>query len=247
LTKKVEAGPSLLAEARVGLRGFMMIEPLRPDVGLIIAAGLRDTWSVRPYLDLLLPQVQQVAVESSLGTMVCIGNAPWLTEELWSRGFETSEWLSAFERVGSEPPPKPAKRPAAIRTAHKDDLSTIMALDRLAFDRIWHKSIRNLNEALARASSFTVASLDGRIVAYEWCEIYGQQAHLTRLAVHPDYQGRGIGTQLLYQAIVDAIEAGAELISLNTQEDNHRSRALYRRYGFVDTKRRMPVLCKELK
>jgi len=122
-----------------------------------------------------------------------------------------------------------------------------MALDRLAFDRIWHKSIRNLNEALARASSFTVASLDGRIVAYEWCEIYGQQAHLTRLAVHPDYQGRGIGTQLLYQAIVDAIEAGAELISLNTQEDNHRSRALYRRYGFVDTKRRMPVLCKELK
>ena len=204
LTHKVDTGPNILAEDKVGLRGFMMIEPLRADTGQIIAAGLRDTWSVSPYLDLLLPRLQRVAVENSLKTLICIGNAPWLTDELWSHGFELREWLTTFERVGTERPPKPSKLPARIRTPHKDDLPAIMALDRLAFDQIWHKSLRNLNEALAKAHSFLVATLDERIVAYEWCEIYGQQAHLTRLAVHPDYQGRGIGGQLLYQAVVDA-------------------------------------------
>jgi ribosomal-protein-alanine N-acetyltransferase len=224
----------------------MILEPLQPNVGLLVAAGLRDTWSVRPFLDLLLPQVQRVALDKSLETMVYIGSAPWLTDELWSRGFSTSEWLAAYERVGTELPPKPAKQPALIRTAHKDDLSSIMALDRVAFDHIWHKSLRNLNEALARASSFTVATLGGRIVAYAWCEIYGKHAHLTRLAVHPSCQGQGIGRQILYQAMVDVLDAGADLITLNTQEKNRRSRALYRQYGFVDTKNRMPVLCKEL-
>ena len=91
-----------------------------------------------------------------------------------------------------------------------------------------------------------VAILDDRLVAYEWCDIYQRHAHLTRLAVHPDYQGRGIGGQLLYRAITDALEAGADQITLNTMESNQRSRALYERFGFVDTKQRLPVLWKDL-
>ena len=91
-----------------------------------------------------------------------------------------------------------------------------------------------------------MAVVDNRIVAFEWTELYEQHAHLTRLAVHPDYQGQGIGRQLLYQAIVDALNAGADLITLNTQETNQRSLALYKRFGFIDTGLRMPVLYKSL-
>jgi hypothetical protein len=40
--------PSLVAEDQAGLRGFMVIEPQYPEVAVIIAAGLRDTWGVRP-------------------------------------------------------------------------------------------------------------------------------------------------------------------------------------------------------
>ena len=204
LHAKIDSVPSFLAEDQVGMRGFMIIEPLQPDVGLIIAAGLRDTWSVKPYLDLLLPQVEQAAGYNRLRALVCIGNAPWLIDELRSRGFKTHEWIIAFERIGTDLPPSPPQTPALIRTAHYNDLSTLLALDRLAFTHIWHKSLGNFSQALAKAASFSVAIIDGRIAAYEWCEIYGQHAHLTRLAVHPDFQGRGIGAQLLYQSIVDA-------------------------------------------
>ena len=246
LNTRAKTFPCLLAEDSVGLRGFMMIEPVQPDVGLFVAAGLRDTWGVKPYLDSLLPPMERVAINKSLKELLYIGNTPWLTDELQARGFEVREWVMAFERIGTNYPPEPIYTTALIRTAHLRDLPILLKLDKLAFHRIWHKSPGNFSEALAKAVSFAVAAVDDRIVAYEWCELYGQHAHLTRLAVHPKYQGQGIGAQLLRQAIVDAIKAGANLITLNTQESNYRSRGLYERFGFVDTGQRIPVLWKLL-
>lgn len=244
---KIKNTLGFVAEDRVGLRGFMMIESLQPDAALVVGAGLRDTWGIRPFLDLLLPEVQQAAVDNGLPALVHIGSAAWLVDELKARGFEIKEWVIAFERLGINPPAKPARAPARVRTAHYNDLPALLNLDRLAFGHIWHKSLGNFSEALARAASFTVALIGDQMVAYEWCEIYKEHAHLTRLAVHPDYQGQGIGAQLLYQAVTDALAAGANLMTLNTQENNRRSRALYERFGFVDTRQRIPVLWKDLR
>jgi len=246
LETKIKYIPGFLAEDKVGLRGFMMIEPMQPEVALIVGAGLRDTWGIVPFLDVLLPKVQQSAAARELSALVYIGNAAWLVDQLRVRGFETREYVVAFERLGIEPPPYPTPAPAQIRTAHYNDLPALLNLDQQAFGSIWHKTPGNFSEALAKAISFNVALIDGWIVAYEWCEIYREHAHLTRLAVHPDYQGRGIGAQLLYQAITDALTEGANIITLNTQESNHRSRALYERFGFVDTRQRMPVLWQDL-
>jgi ribosomal-protein-alanine N-acetyltransferase len=246
LHAKTKQNPGLVAEDDVGLRGFMMIEPLSSSVALLIAAGLRDTWSVQPFLDVLLPEMEKVAREHNLKALVYIGNASWLVDELRARRFETREWIVAFERFGQDPPPQPPQLPAHIRTAHNSDLPVLLELDDLAFDHIGHKTAGNFSEALARADSFKVAIIDDQIVAYEWCELYGLRAHLTRLAVHPQYQGRGIGAQLLYHAITDALAAGAQRITLNTQENNYRSRALYERFGFAFNQQRMPVLWKDL-
>ncbi len=246
LGAKIKTMPGVLAEDRVGLRGFMVIEPQPPDIALFVAAGLRDTWSVKPYLDRLLPAIEQAARTENLWNLVHIGRADWLVDELRRHGFETREWIVVFERIGVEPPPA-VPAPAAMRTAHHKDLPALLALDALTFEHIWRKSAGKFSEALASADSFMVAEVAGRIVGYEWCEIYGQHAHLTRLAVHPGYQGHGIGTQLLHWAITDALARGVNQVTLNTQEDNYRSHSLYRRFGFVNTGQRMPILWKDLK
>jgi ribosomal protein S18 acetylase RimI-like enzyme len=237
--------PGFLAEDKGGLRGFIIMEPQRPYTALIIAAGLRDTWSVKPYLDLLLPEIEHVARLEQLPALAHIGNVAWLVDELLARGFKIHEWVLAFERHGVEPPP-PAPTPAWIRSAHYTDLPAILALDGLAFNHIWRKSAGNFSEALANADSFALAEIDGQIVGYTWYERYNRHAHLTRLAVHPASQGRGIGAQLLHRAITDALSNGVNMITLNTQENNYRSRSLYERFGFVHTQQRMPVLWKDL-
>jgi hypothetical protein len=96
LRTKIEALPGFLAEDSTGLRGFMVIEPIGPNVALLVAAGLRDTWSVRPYLELLLPEIEQDARARQLSSLVYIGNAQWLIGELDQRGFETHEWMMAY-------------------------------------------------------------------------------------------------------------------------------------------------------
>lgn len=247
LRSKIGQVPGFLAEDRVGLRGFLMLEPFPPGSALIIAAGLRDTWSVPPFLDLLLPPCEQAARNLEASGLVHVGTFAWLVDGLVSHGFETREWIVVYERQGQAPPPNLTRAMVPIRTAHQKDLPTIAALDGLAFEHIWHMTVGNLREALARAVSFAVAVIDNRVVAYEWCEMHNRHAHLTRLAVHPAYQGQGIGAQLLHRAISDALNHGANAITLNTQENNERSRMLYQRFGFTNTGERLPILWKSLK
>ncbi len=246
LYAKLGSNPGFVALDSVGLRGFIVVEPTPPNSTLIVAAGLRDSWSLSAFLDVLLPKAEQATLNNQLKAIVYIGNSVWLVDELPHYGFKTREWIVTFERFNVNPPPPPDLTPAEIRTAHRRDLPALLSLDDLVFDHIWHKSASNFNQALASADSFTVAIIDNKIVAYQWCEVYGRQAHLTRLAVHPEYQGRGIGAQMLHRAIVDVLNLGVDVITLNTQETNKRSQTLYTRFGFVNTRQRMPVLWKDL-
>jgi ribosomal-protein-alanine N-acetyltransferase len=246
LTAQLDRFSGFLAEDAVGLRGFIIMDPLQAGIGLLVATGIRDTWNTTPFLDLLLPRIVQAARDHQLTTLIHIGNTPWLIDELKNRQFAPCDWLLAFERVDDTLPPPPKIASARLRTAHVSDLPELMELDNLAFEHIWHKSGSNISEALAQAASFTVAVVDNKIVAYQWCEMFDRHAHLTRLAVHPQYQGRGIGAQLLHQAITESLNMGADIITLNTQENNQRSQRLYQRFGFVSTRQRIPVLCRDL-
>lgn len=237
--------PGLLAEDQVGLRGVMIIEPQHPDVAVIIVAGLRDTWGVRPYFELFLPEIERMAQAQALSALIYIGYEAWMIENLPHYGFAAREWMLMFERFGSGLPPDTLE-PATLRVAHRQDLPTIRKLDELAFTHLWHKPAEYFNEALATADSFVVAEVEGEIVGYEWCEMYQKRGHLTRLAIHPAYQGRGIGAQLLRRALLDALTNSVTLITLNTQETNLRSQALYTRFGFTQTNQRVPLLWKDI-
>jgi ribosomal-protein-alanine N-acetyltransferase len=107
-----------------------------------------------------------------------------------------------------------------------------VSLDEHIFGSLWHKPTNNFEEALARAFMFTVAELDGQIVGYQWCEKHERHGHITRLGVRPGWEGQGVGTRLLTEALAAMVKAGITWVTLNTQESNLRSRMLYERHGF---------------
>ena len=68
-------------------------------------------------------------------------------------------------------------------------------------------------------------------VEYRPAEIY-----LSRIEIHPKYQGDGIGTRLISTLIDEARRNGQDLV-LDVLTVNHRAQALYQRLGMTEVAR----------
>ncbi len=69
------------------------------------------------------------------------------------------------------------------------------------------------------------------IVDYRPAEIY-----LSRIEIHPGYQGHGIGTRLISALIHEAAQRGQDLV-LDVLAVNNRAQALYQRLGLNEVAR----------
>jgi ribosomal protein S18 acetylase RimI-like enzyme len=126
-------------------------------------------------------------------------------------------------------PPTPTQ--LTFTGLYPDQLDELAILDATTFDPLWHFGRRDLFELLMRGR-MQVAWWGGQMVGYSAvCANSQSEGQLARLAVHPNFQGRGIGRALLGDAIRYA--AGEFLVLvLNTQINNSRSQSLYRGLGF---------------
>lgn len=66
------------------------------------------------------------------------------------------------------------------------------------------------------------------------------EAHITTIAVHPEYRGRGIGELMLASLIGIAYDIHARSVTLEVRVSNVIAQQLYRKYGFYQagTRRR---------
>ncbi|MFZ5597601.1 MAG: ribosomal protein S18-alanine N-acetyltransferase [Bacillota bacterium] len=83
-------------------------------------------------------------------------------------------------------------------------------------------------------SLYTVALVDGRVVGYSGMWIVLDEAHITNIAVHPDYRGKGYGRVLLEDLLGRAAVMGALKITLEVRVSNHVARTLYQSMGFIE-------------
>ena len=82
-----------------------------------------------------------------------------------------------------------------------------------------------------------VAEEDGRIVGAVWTRIMDDYGHVDNftpsfaISLHPEYRGRGIGTELMKQMLKLLKEQGYEKASLAVQKANYAVR-MYKKVGF---------------
>ena len=77
-----------------------------------------------------------------------------------------------------------------------------------------------------------MARVDKEVVGYGGLICYGDEAHITNIAVDPMHQGHGIATRLLRELIPQAIEMGARAVSLEVRVTNWGAQRIYARFGF---------------
>ncbi len=65
-----------------------------------------------------------------------------------------------------------------------------------------------------------------------------EEAHITILAIDPQYQGKGLGQALLFALLVSAWKRKLERATLEVKVSNQRAINLYKKFGFKEAGRR---------
>ena len=68
--------------------------------------------------------------------------------------------------------------------------------------------------------------------AYAIYQVIFNESHLLNLAVHPQFQGKGVGRDLLRALMADSFKKGALSIFLEVRPSNEAGRKLYESHGF---------------
>lgn len=141
------------------------------------------------------------------------------------------------ERKTNPPPPVTA----IVRPMEMSDIEEVGLVDREAFESMWVISSQALKLAYLQSAHASVVELDGKLIGYELSTANGSSAHLARVAVHPDHQNESIASNLVHNMISYFHRHNIFSITVNTQQENHSSQALYRKMGFHLTGERYPI------
>jgi ribosomal-protein-alanine N-acetyltransferase len=237
--------PFLLLEDEAKLRGFLGCSALRLPQARLSAAGLVDRMPVSHWLERLLPPCLEYLRDVGATSLSYIGSAAWLAETLQERGFRLISHITAYEKHDLSIP-HAGSRVVDVRPVEPGDFPPLVSMDELGFHPLWRNTTETFERWLATVPYFTVASVGKCPVGYCYCSADSGHGHLIRMTVHPTWQGQGIGTRLLADAMRFFREAGVQLVTLNTQEENERAQWLYRRFGFQLLGREAVALWKDL-
>ncbi|HZS78897.1 MAG TPA: ribosomal protein S18-alanine N-acetyltransferase [Ktedonobacteraceae bacterium] len=83
-----------------------------------------------------------------------------------------------------------------------------------------------------RSSSATQSPELASILGFAGLWLMVDEAHITTIAMHPDYQGRGLGEFMLASLIDIAYDIKARWVTLEVRVSNYVAQNLYRKYGF---------------
>ena len=78
---------------------------------------------------------------------------------------------------------------------------------------------------------FDIILVDGAACGYTLVENRADAIHVVELVLCPEYQNRGIGSELLRSTVFRAEEEGKP-VRLRTCIENHRAQSFYKRHGF---------------
>jgi ribosomal protein S18 acetylase RimI-like enzyme len=171
-----------------------------------------------------------------------ISTQHWLESILSEFGFICPQKIVMLEWTRQSFEAHPAPNGITLRPMTVDDLLRVAEVDAVAFEPLWQNPLPALKKAFSQAAYASVAENESGMVGYQLSTGNPFGAHLARLAVRPEAQGRGIASALISDLMLNVYhDESASHITVNTQSNNATSLALYKKAGFHLTGEEYPV------
>lgn len=122
----------------------------------------------------------------------------------------------------------------AIRRMIACDIDAVVDVEQQSFSLPWSREafVMEINK---NELSYYLVMLDGKkVIGYAGMWIIVDEAHVTNIAILPEYHGRGLGKQLVNDLIQKARNRGAQRMTLEVRQTNEIAKRLYAGLGFVE-------------
>ena len=149
----------------------------------------------------------------------------------------------ALMRLGLDEPIRAPQH--LVARDDQPDLDAMLAIDEASFPAFWRFDCLALVEstqATPKSSVFVIKDGDMGIAGFAVVGYGHAISYLQRVAVHPDWQGQGMGRSLVRAAGRSARRHGSRAILLNTQFDNTPAIGLYEDEGYIQISESLAVL-----
>ena len=132
----------------------------------------------------------------------------------------------------------------AIRAMRADDIPRVMAIDSLSFPNPWPETTYRFEISENPSAHLLVLEVEAeqartQVIGFAGYWFIIDEAHISTLAIHPDWRGRGMGQVLLRALLREAAWRGALSATLEVRRGNRVAQRLYERHGFAVVGRRL--------
>lgn len=121
-----------------------------------------------------------------------------------------------------------------LRQMTVGDIKELIQLEREVYEGQipWTKSAF-LSELYSKYNHQYICLLsEGQIIGFIGIRVVLEDGHVTNIAIHPNYQGQGLGTLLIQEVEKFAKKQKCQTMSLEVRISNRDAQRLYRQLGF---------------
>ncbi|PWW17653.1 ribosomal-protein-alanine N-acetyltransferase [Cytobacillus oceanisediminis] len=121
-----------------------------------------------------------------------------------------------------------------FRFMNEQDIDDVLEIEQKSFATPWSREAFYNELTQNQFAVYVVLEEEEKVIGYCGVWIVVDEAHITNVAMLPEYRGRKLGEALMRKIIEVAVEMGAKTMTLEVRVSNFTAQSLYRKLGFQD-------------
>ncbi len=109
----------------------------------------------------------------------------------------------------------------------------VMAIEQLVYPTPWTSTLFMSELALPASRVYLIAKVGRTVVGYAGIMLAPDEAHITTIAVDPEWHRQHVATRLLLALAREAIMRNYSALTLEVRQSSRGAQALYRRFGLT--------------
>ncbi|WP_377891865.1 ribosomal protein S18-alanine N-acetyltransferase [Alkalihalobacillus sp. R86527] len=122
----------------------------------------------------------------------------------------------------------------SFRSMTVEDIEAVMEIEKATFPTPWSRSAFYNEVVVNQFATYLLLEVGEEIAGYCGVWVIIDEAHITNIALHPDFRGMKLGEALMSKAVHFAKSRGALKMTLEVRVSNTVAQNLYKKLGFEE-------------